>query len=255
MLGAARAAVGKGARDLDFLRLDAGSFAASPSESIDYAVMEKTADASVVAADIGWSDVGSWSVLWDLAAKDPEGNSTRGDVYLDRARGCYVRAESRLVAAVGVEDLVIVETDDAVLVSTKHSAESVKQAVEHLKRSQREEHIAHSRVYRPWGYYDSIDAGEGFQAKRLMLKPGAKISLQSHRRRAEHWVVVSGKARVTRNEDLLVLRPNESTYIPKGAIHRLENIGDEPLLVVEVQSGDYLGEDDIERYEDDYKRV
>ncbi|HEY2337378.1 MAG TPA: mannose-1-phosphate guanylyltransferase/mannose-6-phosphate isomerase [Burkholderiales bacterium] len=255
MLAAVEAAVDLAAKDLDFLRLDAEAFGRCKSESVDYAVMEHTRDASVVAAEFGWSDVGSWSALWELQKKDPQGNSIRGDVYLDRTSGSYVRAESRLVAAVGVKDLVIVETDDAVLVAHKDLAQDVKLAVEHLKSSNREEHITHSRVYRPWGYYETLDQGRGFQAKRLMVKPGAKLSLQRHRRRAEHWVVVSGTARVTRDGEEILLGANQSTYIPLGAKHRLENAGAEPLYVIEVQSGDYLGEDDIERFADDYRRT
>ena len=249
------AAILNGTRDLDFLRLDEGAFARCPAESVDYAVMERTRDASVVAADIGWSDVGSWSALWELEPKDAQGNSVRGDVYLDQASGCYVRAEERLVAAVGVRDFVIVETDDAVLVAAKDHAHDVKQAVEHLKASKRDEHISHRRVYRPWGYYETLDEGIGFQVKRLMVKPASRISLQRHRRRAEHWVVVSGRAKVTRGNEVMTLGANESTYIPIGEKHRLENVGADPLFVIEVQSGDYLGEDDIERFDDDYRRT
>ena len=255
IVAAVEAAVLKGTRDLDFLRLDAGEFGRCPAESVDYAVMERTRDASVVAADIGWSDVGSWSALWELEPKDAQGNSVRGDVYLDQASGCYVRAEDRLVAAVGVRDLVIVETDDAVLVAAKDHAQDVKQAVEHLKASKRDEHISHRRVYRPWGYYETLDEGIGFQVKRLMVKPASRISLQRHRRRAEHWVVVSGRAKVTRGNEVMTLGANESTYIPIGEKHRLENVGADPLFVIEVQSGDYLGEDDIERFDDDYRRT
>ncbi|MDH4189994.1 MAG: mannose-1-phosphate guanylyltransferase/mannose-6-phosphate isomerase [Betaproteobacteria bacterium] len=254
ILAAVEQAVALGARDLDFLRLDEAAFAACPADSIDYAVMEHTRSASVVTADFQWSDVGSWSALWDIGAKDALGNVSRGDVYLDQASNSYVRAESRLVAAVGVKDLLIVETDDAVLVAHKDHAQDVKQAVEHLKAQQREEHISHRRVYRPWGYYEGLDEGAGFQVKRLMVKPGAKISLQLHRRRAEHWVVVSGRAKVTRDAEEILLGPNQSTYIPLGMRHRLENVGAEPLFVIEVQSGDYLGEDDIERFADDYRR-
>ena len=241
MLACVERAVDKAHRDLDFVRLDAQAFSSCPAESVDYAVMEHTRDAAVVAASFDWSDVGSWSALWELAPKDANGNSVRG--------------EARLVAAVGVEDLVIVETDDAVLVAAKEHAQNVKLAVEHLKASKRDEHIAHSRVYRPWGYYEGLDEGKDYQVKRLMVKPGAKIPLQLHRRRAEHWVVVSGHAKVTRNAETIYLGPNQSTYIPLGAKHRLENPGAEPLFVVEVQSGDYLGEDDIERFADDYRRI
>jgi mannose-1-phosphate guanylyltransferase / mannose-6-phosphate isomerase len=254
IMASVEAAMRQAVRDLDFLRLDAEAFARCPAESIDYAVMERTREASVVRGDFGWSDIGSWSALWELDRKDAQGNSVRGDVYLDGSAGCYVRAEDRLVAALGVRDLVIVETDDAILVAHKDRAEDVKQAVEHLKRSRREEHISHRRVYRPWGYFESIGEGAAYQVKRLMLKPGARISLQRHRRRAEHWVVVAGRAKVTRGAQETVLGPNESTYIPLGEKHRLENVGAEPLFVIEVQSGDYFGEDDIERFDDDYRR-
>jgi mannose-1-phosphate guanylyltransferase/mannose-6-phosphate isomerase len=255
ILSSVEEAIAKAAPDLDFVRLDAEAFGRCPSESVDYAVMERTREASVVAADIGWSDVGSWSALWELDPKNPEGNSVRGDVYLDGTADSYVRAEARLVAAIGVRDLVIVETGDAVLVAHKDRAQDVKGAVEHLKAQNRSEHVSLDRVYRPWGYYESIDVGPAYQVKRLMLKPGARISLQLHRRRAEHWVVVAGKAKVVRGTDELVLGPNESTYIPQGTRHRLENAGSEALFVIEVQSGDYLGEDDIERFDDDYRRV
>ena len=254
ILESVEAALARAVADLDFLRLDAAAFARCPSESVDYAVMERTREASVVPADFRWSDIGSWSALWDLDPKDAQGNSVRGDVYLDGAAGCYVRAEDRLVAALGVRDLVIVETDDAVLVAHKDHAQDVKQAVEHLKRSRREEHVSHRRVYRPWGYYDSIGEGAAYQVKRLTLKPGCRISLQRHRRRAEHWVVVAGRAKVTRDGEEILLGPNQSIYIPLGAKHRLENVGAEPLFVIEVQSGDYFGEDDIERFDDDYRR-
>lgn len=252
---AAERAVRNGRPDLDFLRLDKNEFAGCPADSIDYAVMEKTRDACVVAAGFSWSDIGSWSALWDVAPKDADGNVRRGDVFAERTAGCYLRAESRMLAAIGVKDLVVVETDDAVLIAHKDCAQDVKGTVELLKAGNRTEHFSHRRVYRPWGYFESIDAGERFQVKRLMLKEGAKLSLQRHRRRAEHWVVVAGRARVMRGEEEIVLSPNESTYIPVGVRHRLENVGDGPLYVIEVQSGDYLGEDDIERFADDYKRV
>lgn len=249
------AAVGASGSDLDFVRLNEKEFERCPSQSVDYAVMEKTDRAGVVAARFEWSDVGSWSSLWALTDKDASDNSSLGDVVLEGARGCYVRAEKRLVAAVGVKDLVIVETGDAVLVAHKDRAEDVKAVVERLKAANRPEQATHARVYRPWGYYEGIDAGNAYQVKRLMLKKGARISLQRHRRRAEHWVVVAGTAKVTRGEEEIVLGPNQSTFIPLGTMHRLENVGDEPLFVVEVQSGDYLGEDDIERFDDDYKRT
>lgn len=241
-------------RDLDFCRLDEDKFAQCPSDSIDYAVMERTASAAMIAVDIGWNDIGSWSSLADICQQDIRGNALRGDVYAAETDNCYVRSESRLVAAIGVKDLVIVETADAVLVMHKNAAQDVKHTVEFLKQAERSEHLVHRRVYRPWGYFEGIDTGERFQAKRITVNPGAKLSLQKHQFRAEHWVVVSGKARVTRGEDSLVLHEDQSTYIPLGVIHRLENIGDTPLHLIEVQSGAYLGEDDIERFEDDYKR-
>lgn len=241
-------------RDLDFCRLDEAAFAECPSDSIDYAVMEYTQSAAMVTVDIDWSDIGSWSSLADASPHDARGNALRGDVYAAETDNCYIRSESRLVAAIGVKDLVIVETADAVLVIHKDAAQDVKHTVEYLKQAERSEHLVHRRVYRPWGYYEGIDIGERFQAKRITVNPGAKLSLQKHQFRAEHWVVVSGKARVTRGEDSLVLNADQSTYIPLGVIHRLENIGNDPLHLIEVQSGSYLGEDDIERFEDDYKR-
>lgn len=251
---AARQAWQLSTHDLDFCRLDEAAFAACPSDSIDYAVMEHTRAAAMVTVDIGWSDIGSWSSLADANSKDAQGNVLRGDVHAHEIGNCYVRAESRLVAAIGVRDLVIVETADAVLVMHKDAAQDVKHTVEYLRQAERSEHLVHRRVYRPWGYYEGIDVGERFQAKRIMVKPGSKLSLQMHHHRAEHWVVVSGKARVTRGEDTLVLYPDQSTYIPLGVKHRLENIGAEPLYLIEVQSGSYLGEDDIVRFDDDYKR-
>jgi mannose-1-phosphate guanylyltransferase/mannose-6-phosphate isomerase len=242
-------------QDLDFCRLGEEAFGACPSESIDYAVMENTSDASVVEADIGWSDIGSWSSLWQATDADGEGNVVVGDVQLDSVRNSYIRADSRLVTAIGVDDMVIVETADAVLVAPKRHAQRVKQLVEKLKSAQRDEYLVHKRVYRPWGYYEGIDLGEHFQAKRLMVEPAKKLSLQMHNRRAEHWVVVSGQAKVTCGDEEFVLSRNESTYIPVGTRHRLENVGTERLYVIEVQSGDYLGEDDIVRFEDDYKRT
>ncbi len=255
ILAASKEAFERATRDLDFCRLDAEAFKRCPSDSIDYAVMEKTSHASVVAASFDWNDIGSWSSLWETGAKDGAGNVKRGDVYLDGARDCYVRSESRLVAAVGVKDLVIVETDDAILVAHKDAAQNVKNTVESLKANKREEHIAHKRVYRPWGYYESIDDGARFQVKRIMVKPGHKLSLQMHHHRAEHWIVVSGTARVTRDKEEILLSENQSTYIPLGATHRLENPGKLPLHLIEVQSGSYLGEDDIVRFVDDYKRA
>jgi mannose-1-phosphate guanylyltransferase/mannose-6-phosphate isomerase len=252
---ASEAAVRTGYRDLDFCRLDEAAFSACPSDSIDYAVMERTRDAVVVPADIGWSDVGSWSALWEVQRRDADGNAQRGDVYLDGVTNSLVRAESRIVAVVGVRDLVVVETPDAVLVAHKDQVQRVKQVVDHLKSKERTEHLHHTRVYRPWGYYEGIDAGDRFQVKRITVKPGEKLSLQMHHHRAEHWVVVSGTARVTCGEKVSLLSENESTYIPIGMNHRLENPGKLPLHIIEVQSGSYLGEDDIVRFEDIYKRA
>jgi mannose-1-phosphate guanylyltransferase/mannose-6-phosphate isomerase len=240
--------------DLDFCRLDEKEFSACPSESIDYAVMEHTSDAAMVTVNIGWSDIGSWSSLAEVSSHDTQGNVKRGDVYLAETSNSYVRAETRMVAAIGVRDLVIVETADAVLVMHKDFAQDVKQAVDYLKQAERTEHLVHRRVYRPWGYYEGIDIGERFQAKRIMVKPGSKLSLQMHYHRAEHWVVVSGTAKVTRGDEEVILHEDQSTYIPLGVKHRLENVGKLPLCLIEVQSGSYLGEDDIVRFEDDYKR-
>ena len=254
ILAAAKSAWEAGTRDLDFLRLDSAAFTACPSDSIDYAVMERTSVSAMVQADIGWSDLGSWTALWEAGEKDAGNNVVRGDVDLREANGCYIRAEHRLVAALGVRDLVIVETDDAVLVADKSRSQEVKEVVERLDRQARTEHVSHSRVYRPWGYYESIDAGERFQVKRIMVKPGEALSLQMHHHRAEHWVIVSGTAKVTRDEEIKLLSENESTYIPIGTKHRLENVGKVPLFLIEVQSGSYLGEDDIVRFEDRYDR-
>jgi mannose-1-phosphate guanylyltransferase/mannose-6-phosphate isomerase len=251
----AERALAAGARDMDFLRLDADAFAACPAESVDYAVMEKTDRGIVVPADIGWSDVGSWSSLWEVSEKDAAGNVVRGDVHLADAKGCLVRSHGRLVSLLGVEDLIVVDTDDAVLVASRGRSQEVKEIVDRLERGARTEHVSHRRVYRPWGYYESIDAGERFQVKRIMVKPGAALSLQMHHHRAEHWVVVSGTASVTRGEQQILLAENESTYIPVGEKHRLENPGKVPLYLIEVQSGGYLGEDDIVRFEDRYNRT
>lgn len=254
ILAASRSAWERAKRDLDFLRLDEAAFAACPADSIDYAVMEKTDAAAVIPVDIGWSDVGSWATLWQVADKDADGNVVRGDVHLRDSASCYVRAESRMVSVLGMKNALIVETDDALLVADRAHAEKVKDIVGHLDGANRTEHLSHTRVYRPWGYYESVDAGERFQVKRIMVKPGAALSLQMHHHRAEHWIVVSGTARVTRGDEVVLLAENESTYIPIGTRHRLENPGKVPLFIVEVQSGGYLGEDDIVRFEDLYKR-
>src|SRR5450830_29907 len=248
-------AVNKGYSDLDFCRLDEAAFAASPSDSIDYAVMEHTRHAVVVPASIGWSDVGSWSALWEVQERNEDGNACRGDVYLDGVKNSLIRAESRCVAVIGLEDIVVVETNDAVLVTHKDQVQRVKNVVEHLKCQDRTEHLHHTKVYRPWGHYEGIDVGERFQVKRITVKPGEKLSLQMHHHRAEHWVVVSGTARVTCGDTVKLLSENESTYIPIGMNHRLENPGKLPLHIIEVQSGSYLGEDDIVRFEDIYQRA
>jgi len=242
-------------KDLDFCRLDEKSFFECPSDSIDYAVMEHTELAMVVPVKMGWNDVGSWSALWDIQEKDHGGNSIRGDVYAHNVTNTLIRSESRFVAAVGIDDLLIVETPDAVLVAHKDCAQEVKKVVDYLKAENRNEHSMHTRVYRPWGWYECIDAGDRFQVKRIMVKPGGKLSLQMHNHRAEHWVIVSGMAKVTANEQVKIFNENESTYIPIGSKHRLENPGDHPLHLIEVQSGAYLGEDDIVRFQDTYGRA
>jgi mannose-1-phosphate guanylyltransferase/mannose-6-phosphate isomerase len=254
ILAAVREAWAAATDDLGFVRLEKEAFLACPSEAIDRAVMEKTSQAAVIPADFAWSDVGSWGALWDLAEKDAAGNAARGDVQLQDTKDSLVFGDRRLVATLGVEDLIIVDTDDAVFIADRSRSQDVREVVEDLRRANRSEHLSHRRVYRPWGYYESIDAGERFQVKRLMVKPGAALSLQLHRKRAEHWVVVSGRARVTRGEETLLLEENQSTYIPVGTRHRLENAGSEPLMIIEVQSGSYLGEDDIERFDDRYGR-
>jgi mannose-1-phosphate guanylyltransferase/mannose-6-phosphate isomerase len=253
IVAAVRAAFTEARQDGDFVRLDKDAFAASPSDSIDYAVMEKTAHAMVLPVDIGWNDVGSWSALWDVAERDAGGNAHHGDVIAVDTRNSYAYAQ-RLVALVGVDDIVVVETDDAVLVARKDRVQEVKQVVAQLKDGQRSQAVLHREVHRPWGSYDSVDMGQRHQVKRIKVKPGAKLSLQSHAHRAEHWIVVRGVARVTRDNDVFELYENQSTYIPIGAKHRLENPGKEPLELIEVQSGDYLGEDDIVRYSDIYGR-
>jgi mannose-1-phosphate guanylyltransferase/mannose-6-phosphate isomerase len=240
--------------DLDFTRIDAASFEKCPADSIDYAVMEKTADAVVVPLDAGWSDVGSWSSLHAASDADAHGNVTHGDVLSEDTRGSYLYAESRLVAAVGLEDHVVVETKDAVLVAPKSRVQDVKKLVLQLKELGRYEHSLHREVFRPWGSYDSIEDGARFQVKLLKVKPGATLSLQMHHHRAEHWVVVAGTARITRGEEVFLLEENQSTYIPIGVKHRIENPGMIPLEIIEVQSGSYLGEDDIVRFEDVYGR-
>src|ERR1700691_130985 len=241
-------------RDLDFTRIDPAAFRECRSESIDYAVMEKTSDAVVVPLDAGWSDVGNWTSLHASCKQDAQGNALFGDVMVEDTHDSYVYSSSRLVATVGLRDHVVVETKDAVLVAPKERAQDVKKLVARLKAYGRYEHALHREVFRPWGSYDSIDAGERFQVKRLIVRPGGALSLQMHHHRAEHWVVVSGTASITRGEETFLLEENQSTYIPVGVRHRIENPGRIPLHIIEVQTGGYLGEDDIVRFEDRYGR-
>ncbi len=254
MLAACREAFEKAERDRDFLRLDRAAFEACPSDSIDYAVMETTAAARVLPIEAGWNDVGSWAALWSVAARDDAGNATHGDVMALDCRNSYAWSERRLVAMIGLDDIVVVDTDDALLVAHRDRVQDVKRIVEQLREADRGEAVLHRKVYRPWGSYDSVDMAERFQVKRITVNPGAALSLQMHHHRAEHWIVVSGTARVTRGEDVFTLQENQSTFIPLGTKHRLENPGSEPLQLIEVQSGDYLGEDDIVRFEDVYGR-
>lgn len=241
--------------DLDFLRINKETFESCPAESIDYAVMEKTSQAVVVSMDAGWSDIGSWSSLWDISEKDGDGNSTHGDVILHNTHNSYVKTDERLVAAIGVNDLVIVSTKDALMVAHKDSVQDVKIITANLKARSRREWELNHEVFRPWGKYDSIDSGDRYQVKRITVKPGAKLSVQMHHHRSEHWVVVSGTARVTNGESTFLLAENESTYIQAGIVHALENPGKVDLELIEVQTGLYLGEDDIVRFEDIYGRV
>ena len=254
ILAASTAAYRAAKADLDFVRIDRPAFQACRSESIDYAVMEKTQHAVVLPLDAGWSDVGSWSSLFDALPADEQGNVLQGDVLVHDTHDCFVHSTSRLVTAVGMDDHIIVETKDAVLVAPKDRVQDVKELVNQLKKAGRSESAWHREVYRPWGSYDSVDDGERFQVKRLSLKPGGALSLQMHHHRAEHWIVVQGTARVTCGEKSFLLSENESTYVPIGATHRIENPGKVPLHIIEVRSGTYLGEDDIVRYEDHYGR-
>ncbi|CAI8755298.1 mannose-1-phosphate guanylyltransferase/mannose-6-phosphate isomerase [Methylocaldum szegediense] len=259
---ACKAALAASKRDGDFIRIDKEAFAKCPSDSIDYAVMEKLTSGSqegprgaVLPLDVGWSDLGSWPALSKVRPRDGDGNVTIGDVFLKDTQNSLLYSQSRFVAAVGLADVVVIETTDAVLVAHKDRAQDVKTITEHLKKANRSEHIFHTKVHRPWGDYESIDNGQRYQVKRLTIKPGATLSLQLHHHRAEHWIVVKGTARVTRGEETFLLTENESTYIPLGVKHRLENPGTIPLEIIEVQSGSYLGEDDIVRFEDRYHRL
>ena len=255
MLIACKEALKLSQKDLDFTRLDKEAFSACPSDSIDYAVMEKTDKAVVIPLNAGWNDVGSWSALWDVTRKNDSGNAVFGDVLTLETENSYLYSKNKLVVAIGVKDLVVVETDDALLVASKDKVQAVKDIVNELKLRQRKEADSHRKVYRPWGHYDSVDNGERHQTKRIVVKPGAKLSLQKHHHRAEHWIVVKGTALVTKDDQQILLAENESIYIPLGTVHCLENPGVIALEMVEVQSGSYLGEDDIVRFEDQYGRI
>jgi mannose-1-phosphate guanylyltransferase/mannose-6-phosphate isomerase len=247
-------AVAKRRQDLDFIRLDPDAFAACPNISLDYAVAERTSHAAVVPADLGWSDVGSWGALWEASPKDARGNVAIGDALLENADRCYIRSDGILTAVVGLTDVVVVVTEDAVLAMHRDHAQDVKKVVDRLRAAGRHEAVAHNRAYRPWGFYEGLIRGDRFQVKRISVTPGHKLSLQKHFHRAEHWVVVSGSALVTRDNDEILVRENESIYLPLGCVHRLENPGRIPLTLIEVQSGAYLGEDDIVRLQDTYGR-
>jgi mannose-1-phosphate guanylyltransferase/mannose-6-phosphate isomerase len=255
MLDCCRDALAHAHADMDFIRLGEPAFVACPADSIDYAVMEKAVRAAVVPVEMGWNDVGSWRSLWEIAARDAGGNAVKGNVLTEKTRNSYLRSEGPLVAAVGVENLVVVATKDAVLISHRDSAQDVKKIVDQLESQGSDRHVLHPAVHRPWGTYESVDSGSNFQVKHIMVKPGQKLSLQMHHHRAEHWIVVEGTALVTCDDRQFLLQANESTFIPLGAKHRLENPGKTPLRLIEVQSGAYLGEDDIVRFEDTYGRL
>lgn len=255
VLAAVERALHGSQKDLDFVRLEPGAFASVPDISIDYAVMERSGNVTVVPLDAGWNDIGSWSAVWEIADKDAQGNAIKGDVLLESTEGSYVHAEHRLVSVLGLKDVVVVETADAVMVASKVCAQEVKHLVDRLKARSRPEATVHRKVYRPWGAYDSVDMGLRYQVKRITVAPGQKLSVQMHHHRAEHWIVVTGTARVQIGQEQVLLTENQSTYIPVGVVHALENPGKIPLEMIEVQSGGYLGEDDIVRFEDRYGRA
>ncbi len=255
VLDAVERAVAARTQDLDFTRLDPAAFSACPNISLDYAVAERTTLAAVVPASLGWSDVGSWDALWERLPKDDDGNAAVGDVLLEGAKRCFVRSDGILTAVVGLEDAIVVVTNDAVLAMHRDCAQDVKRVVDRLRASGRHEAVAHNRIYRPWGFYESLIHSDRFQVKRIVVTPGQQLSLQKHYHRAEHWVVVSGSAVVTRDGEEMLVRENESIYLPLGCTHRLANPGRIPLTLIEVQSGSYLGEDDIVRIEDTYGRA
>ena len=255
ILSVCKKAMSGASSDLDFIRLEDSVFAACPDESIDYAVMEKTSHSVVVPMDAQWCDVGSWSSLWDISTKDDNGNVTHGDVIYHNSNNNYVYAENSLVATIVTDDLVIVQTKDALLIAKQDQVQNIKKVVDVLKREKRSEHISHREEYRPWGRYDSVDQGGRYQVKRITVKPGERLSTQMHYHRAEHWVVVAGTAKVTRGDDVFLVSENESTFIPVGVVHTLENPGKVPLEVIEIQSGTYLGSDDFVRFDDKYGRI
>ena len=255
ILSVCKKAMSGASSDLDFIRLEDSVFAACPDESIDYAVMEKTSHSVVVPMDAQWCDVGSWSSLWDISTKDDNGNVTHGDVIYHNSNNNYVYAENSLVATIGTDNLVIVQTKDALLIAKQDQVQNIKKVVDVLKREKRSEHISHREEYRPWGRYDSVDQGGRYQVKRITVKPGERLSTQMHYHRAEHWVAVAGTAKVTRGDDVFLVSENESTFIPVGVVHTLENPGKVPLEVIEIQSGTYLGSDDIVRFDDKYGRI
>lgn len=254
IVASCRQALAKAMSDLDFIRIDDAFFAQCPSDSLDYAVMEKTDKAVVVPLDAGWSDVGSWSSLWENHEQDTQQNVLQGDVVVEDVKSSYIHSENRLVTVLGLDDVVVVETTDAVMVANKNKVEDIKKIVAQLNVEKRAEASLHRKCYRPWGYFDSVDHGERFQVKHICVNPGESLSLQMHHHRAEHWVVVTGTAEVTCDDEVHLLSENESTFIPLGSVHRLRNPGRVPLEIIEVQSGNYLGEDDIIRFEDDYNR-
>jgi mannose-1-phosphate guanylyltransferase len=255
MLAICQQSIATETTDMDFVRVDKAIFETCPNDSIDYVVMEKTSDAVVVPMDAGWSDVGSWSTLWEVSDRDEQGNVVRGDAILHNVKNSYVHGEERLISVIGLDDVVVVETKDAVLVAAKDQVQDIKRVVNQLKTEHRPEFEFHREVFRPWGSYDSINNGDRYQVKRITVKPGEKLSVQMHHHRAEHWIVVAGTAQVTNGEKTFLLTENESTYIPIGIVHALENPGKVPLELIEVQSGSYLGEDDIVRFSDRYGRV
>ncbi|GGC87008.1 mannose-1-phosphate guanylyltransferase/mannose-6-phosphate isomerase [Undibacterium terreum] len=262
MLAACQESMQRAKVDCDFVRVDKAAFLACPSDSIDYAVMEKLPKAAdldirgcVVPFDAGWSDVGAWDAVWQVSPKDAQGNVLQGDVMMEDSRNCLVISDSRLVTCLGLDDVIVVETPDAVLVTNKSNTQNIKRIVSRLREGNYAQADNHRKVYRPWGHYDSVDSGEYFQVKRIVVKPGGRLSMQMHHHRAEHWIVVSGTALVTRGEETMTLTANESTYIPLGVKHRLENQGETNLELIEVQSGSYLGEDDIVRFDDVYGRL